>query len=371
MVPVQRKKDHIEICLNRPVGGDYDYWSDIQLLHHALPDFDLAEVDTSCELFGRRLAAPVVVAAITGGHQKAETINRNLAQGAARWGLAMGVGSQRPALEDVRCLSSYQVIRQFDLPLVIGNIGAPQLVSQKGRPPLSLEQCGLLLDIIGGQVLAVHLNFTQEMVQIEGDHNARGCLEALGCLARELPVMAKETGAGLSRGMALSLRKQGVIGLDVGGLGGTSFAAVEHHRALEDDQKLLARLGSTFWHWGIPTPVSLLQCRVGLPLVATGGLATGLDVAKALALGATAGGLARGLLRAATRSGRAVEAALEALIRELKVAMFLSGARTVAEMAEVPYVVLGRTANWLEQLEPEEAGEKKEDKTQVKPRLAV
>jgi isopentenyl-diphosphate delta-isomerase len=345
---VQRKKDHIAICLDKEVGGDYHYWQDIKLVHHALPDFDFDQVDTSCQLFGRQLAAPLVVAAITGGHDQAENINRNLAQAAARRGLAMGVGSQRPALEDSRYRPGYEVIRQFDIPLVLGNLGAPQLILQNGRPAFGLEQCRQALDMIGGHVLAVHLNYTQEMVQAEGDHKARGVWRALGEIARHLPILAKETGAGISREMALALKEHGVIGLDVGGQGGTSFPAVEHHRARAADQPLLARLGRTFWDWGIPTPVSLLQCRVGLPLIATGGLRSGLDVAKALALGASAGGLARGLLRAAIQSAEAVEFELEALILELKTAMFLCGARNLAELSRKPFVLTGRCVHWLQ-----------------------
>ena len=365
-----RKQDHIDICLNRPVGADYDYWADVRLLHQALPEFDLSEIDTSCELFGKRLGAPVVIAAITGGHPQAEAINRNLATGAARFGLAMGVGSQRPALEGTESRAGYRVIRDFDIPLVIGNIGAPQLIGQKGRPPVTHGQCRELLEMIGGHVLGVHLNYTQEMVQPEGDHNARGVLEALGRLTARMPVMVKETGAGISRPVAQALKECGVIGLDVGGMGGTSFAAVEQHRALAADNRLLARLGSTFRDWGIPTPVCLRQCRVGLPLIATGGLNTGLDVARSLALGAAAGGLARGLLRAATESADAVGRELETLISELKAAMFLSGARTVAGMSEVPYVVLGRTAAWLEQLERHAAGGQERQTHRAQARLA-
>ena len=343
---IQRKKDHIDICLNRDVGCEYDYWEDVNLIHHALPDFDLSEVDSSVELFGKRLSAPIIISAITGGHQDAAEINRNLAEGAARKGVAMGVGSQRAALESDEYRPGYEVIRDYDVPLVIGNIGAPQLISQNGKKAFGPNECQDALSMINGDILAVHLNFTQELVQPEGDTKARGCIEALGTLCRNFPILAKETGAGISGSVAVTLRDTGVIGLDVGGKGGTSFSAVEYYRSMAGKNDIQARLGKTFRDWGIPTPVSILACDVGLPLIATGGLRTGLDIAKAIALGASAGGVARGLLNAAVTSAEAVERELETLIIELKGAMFLTGAQTIAELAESPYFITGKTAQW-------------------------
>ncbi|MCW6167863.1 MAG: alpha-hydroxy-acid oxidizing protein [Thermoplasmatales archaeon] len=210
--------------------------------------------------------------------------------------------------------------------------------------------------LIGADVLAVHLNFLQEMVQPEGDRRAKGCLERIGDLAKAFPVLAKETGAGISQSVAQRLLEKGVRGFDVSGTGGTSFAAVEHYRALAQGAEREARVGKVYWDWGIPSPASVRETvPLGLPVIASGGIRSGLDVARALALGATAAGTlgataagtAGGILRAASVSYEATKAELEQFVYELRVAMFLSGARTVREMQNVPYVVTGETRAWL------------------------
>jgi len=191
-------------------------------------------------------------------------------------------------------------------------------------------------------------------VQPEGDTRAAGCLDAIGEIAREMPVLAKETGAGLFRDTAQDLRMKGVQGFDVGGLGGTSFAAVEYHRAMDRNEETLARLGDTFWDWGIPTPLSILEADVGLPIIATGGLNTGLDAAKAIALGATAGGYSRKMLAPALESAEAVEKELNMIIAELKAAMFLLGARDIDDLQQAPVICTGHLSEWLNAMELED-----------------
>jgi isopentenyl-diphosphate delta-isomerase len=186
------------------------------------------------------------------------------------------------------------------------------------------------------------------MVQPEGDRKARGCLAQIGELARKLPVLAKETGAGLSRQVAERLKEQGVRAFDVSGTGGTSFAAVEHHRAKAQGAQREARLGKTFWDWGIPSPVSVRELApLGLPIVASGGVRSGLDVARAVALGAQAAGIAGGVLKAAATGYEETLSELQQLVYEFKVAMFLTGSRTVDEMRHARYVVTGETRQWL------------------------
>jgi len=350
----ERKADHIDICLNRDVNASRNHWEDIQLLHRALPEIDMGSIDTSVELFGKKLAAPVIISAITGGFDGAESINRNLAKAAAELGIGMGVGSQRPALEHPELASSYEVVKEYDVPLVIGNVGAPQLVEQKKRHAFGIDDCKRAMEMIDADILAIHLNFLQEIVQPEGDTNAAGCLEAMGKVAKQIPVLAKETGAGISRDMAQDLRMKGVKGIDVGGLGGTSFSAVEYHRAVGRNEETLSRLGETFWDWGIPTPLSILEADVGLPIIATGGLNTGLDVAKSISLGARAGGLSRKLLKPATESPEAVIKELEMIIAELKAAMFLVGASRIQALQDTPVIVTGHLSEWLNAMEPEE-----------------
>ena len=350
----ERKADHIDICLNKDVNASQNYWNNVHLLHKALPEIDMDEVDCSIELFGKTLAAPIVISAITGGFDGAEKINSNLAEGAARAGVGLGLGSQRPAVEHPELAASYECIKDYDVPLVIGNIGAPQLIEQKKRQAFGIEGCKRAMEMIDADILAIHLNYLQEIVQPEGDLNAKGCLEAIGDIAKEIPVLAKETGAGLSRDVAQDLRVKGVEGFDVGGLGGTSFSAVEYHRAMNKGEEILARLGETFWNWGIPTPLSILEADVGLPIIATGGLNTGLDAAKAISLGAIAGGYSRKLLAPAMESADAVEKELNMLIAELKGTMLLTGASNIEALQNTPVIVTGILSEWLNAMEPEE-----------------
>ena len=334
----KRKDDHIRICLNEDVNARYNYWDDVSLIHNALPEIDKAEVDLETELFGKKLKAPIIISAITGGYKEAEKINRNLAEAAAALGLGLGLGSQRPALKDPTLSDSYSVIKEYSIPLVIGNIGVPQLIAQKGAKEAAKGDLGTLIDyaktamdMIEGDVLAVHLNYLQEVVQPEGDTNARGGLEAIRDLVRnvEFPILAKETGAGISAEVGLALKNAGVTAIDVGGMGGTSFAAVEYYRAKEvEGAELYERLGKTFWDWGIPTPASVVLTRDILPVIATGGIRNGLDIAKTLALGATTAGLARTILPDACKSAQATIETLESIIEELRSAMFLMGANS-------------------------------------------
>jgi len=350
----ERKADHIDICLNEDVKARRNYWDDVHIVHSALPEINMDDIDMSVTLFGRKLAAPIILAAITGGFEGAGNINRNLAQAAAKVGVGFGVGSQRPALADEKLAASYEVVKEFDVPLVIGNVGAPQLIDQKGKKAFGVEECKRAVEMVGAHILAIHMNYLQEIVQPEGDLNAKGCLSAIGKIAKQMPVLAKETGAGLSRPVAQQLMKAGVAGLDVGGHGGTSFSAVEYYRAKAGGDETLTRIGETFWDWGIPTPVSIVTADVGLPIVATGGLSSGLDVARAVSLGASSGGLAGHMLAAAKDSAEAVEKELNILISELKGAMFLCGASSVEELMDVPVVVTGLTADWLSAMEPVE-----------------
>src|SRR3989442_8584421 len=227
---------------------------------------------------------------MTGGFGMGREINANLAKGAAEAGVAMGVGSQRAALEKPELVDTYAVVKDYDVPLRFANLGAPKLITQEGKRAYGFEDARRAMAMVDAHVLIVHLNFLQEVVQPEGDRRARGVMASVSKIASKLPVMAKETGAGISREVAHLLKKAGVKGIDVGGLGGTSFSAVEYYRARKEAQTLKERLGATFWNWGIPTPASVVLAAVGLPIVATGGGPSGLDVAEAIALRANAAG---------------------------------------------------------------------------------
>ncbi len=335
--------------LGRDVEGRYRYWNDIQLVHRALPEIDFEEVDPSVTLLGHRLKAPLVITGMTGGFPDARAINENLARAAAEVGVGMGVGSERAAILKGQYPESYACVAPYEVPLKFANIGAPQIISQRpGDPVVGAKEVRAAMELIGAHVLAIHLNFLQEMVQPEGDRRARGCLNEIGTLARSFPVLVKETGAGISRSVAEGLRERGVRAFDVSGTGGTSFAAVEHYRAVDQGAEREARVGKTFWDWGIPSPVSVVELvPLGLPVIASGGIRTGLDAARAIALGATAAGTAGGVLRAASTGLAETRRELEALVHELKVAMFLTGSRTIPDLQKAPYVVTGETGSWL------------------------
>jgi isopentenyl-diphosphate delta-isomerase len=344
----QRKAEHVNIILKENVSAEYDFWNDVHLIHNALPEIDFDEIDTSTTLFGRKLAAPLVISSMTGGFGGGKEINAALAKAAAEVGVAMGVGSQRAALEKPELADTYAVVKEHDVPLRLANLGAPQLIRQGTKRAYGADDAKRVMEMIDAHILICHLNFLQEVVQPEGDHNARGVLDAIRSLAARFPVMAKETGAGISRDVANRLKKAGVAGIDVGGLGGTSFSAVEYYRAKKDAYELKERLGASFWNWGIPTPASIQLAAVGLPLVATGGVRNGLHVAKAIVLGASAAGMAKPMLEAAKEGADAVARELRAVIEELKAAMFLTGARNVKELRGRPAIVQRPTADWLE-----------------------
>jgi isopentenyl-diphosphate delta-isomerase len=346
----RRKGDHVEICANEDLSQDYVYWDDIKLVHNPLPEIDLEEIDTSTTLFGRKLGAPLIISAMTGGYGKAEEINRNLASVAEKFGVGMGVGSQRAALENPDVARTYSVIKEFDIPLRIGNLGVPQLIQQGESEPLDIQHGKAAMEMVDAHILAVHMNYLQEIVQPEGDTRGRGGLRALERFASALPVLAKETGAGIPREAALKLKRSRVKGLDVGGLGGTSFSAVEYYRARSAGDSARVNIGRTFWDWGIPTPVAVVVANVGLPVVATGGVRSGLDAARAVSIGASCAGMAGRLLPAALEGRDALERELQMLVDELKAAMFLVGAKDIDALASSKAIVTGRSKEWLDQL---------------------
>jgi isopentenyl-diphosphate Delta-isomerase len=352
-----RKGDHLRLS----AAGDVDArggagWNDVHLVHEALPEINLDAVDLSVEFLGHRLRAPLLIAGMTGGHTAAHDVNAVLARASERHGLAMGVGSQRAALRRPALAYTYAVVRQQSpTTLLIANIGAPQLVSQREGTPLGLDEVEAAVAMIGADALAVHLNFLQESVQPEGERRASGCAAAIRQLVDHFgsrtPLIAKETGAGLSQATALQLKELGIAALDVGGVGGTSFAAVEGLRAEAQGAAASQRLGAMLRDWGIPTPVSVVGVQAaGLPVIATGGIRTGLDAAKALGLGASLVGVARPLLQAALEGDAAVDRWVEQFLLELRTVLFLTGSSSIAALRAKPRVILGATRGWLDQL---------------------
>ena len=350
-----RKADHLRLSAREDVDALVGPgWADVRLLHNALPEVDRDAIDLSVNFLGHKLRAPLVIAGMTGGHRMAHEVNAVLARAAERHGLAMGVGSQRAALRRSDLDYTYRVVReQAPSAFLIGNIGAPQLIEQAGTPALSLDEVDAAVAMIQADALAIHLNFLQESVMPEGERRAAGCAEAIQRVVKHLrkPVIAKETGAGMARTTAVRLKALGVAALDVGGVGGTSFAAVEGLRAEAQGHSSGQRLGEVLRNWGVPTPVALVGAlETGLPVIATGGIRDGLDAARALALGACMVGVARPLLQAALEGDAAVDRWIDQLLHELRTVLFLTGSHDLAALRNTQPLVLGHTRGWLDQL---------------------
>jgi isopentenyl-diphosphate delta-isomerase len=350
----RRKREHMEIALGEDVQVSRSAgWDDVHLVPASLPELSADDVDTRVTLFGHELQAPIVISGMTGGHPAAKEINATLAAAAQELGLAMGLGSQRAAIIDPSLTDTYSIARdKAPSAFLLANLGVSQLVPQGGRPALTSAQVREAVDMVRAQALAIHLNVLEEMVQPEGDRNSAGYLAGIAEVVRSspVPVIAKETGCGLDRESATLLAGVGVSALDVGGTGGTSFALVEAKRADEIGDLRSARLGRTFADWGIPTAAAIVETRAcGPPIIATGGVRSGLDVAKALALGAEMVGIARPLLQAARSGLDALILELRLLIEELRLAMLLSGAATVRDLRSRHPVLTGFSLEWARQ----------------------
>lgn len=337
-----RKDDHLDLCSTDAVAfrGTSTLLEEVQLVHDALPELSIDEIDLSTELVGRKLAAPLVIAAMTGGVERADRVNRDLASVAQELGIAFGFGSMRPLLQH-GITEGYQVRAEAPDAVILGNIGVVQ------AREASSQQLADLVGLTGCDALCVHLNPAMEVIQPGGDTDFRGGLDTLQRLVEELPVpvVAKETGCGLSRSVGERLVARGVRWVDVSGAGGTSWVGVETLRARARTQ----RLGELFWDWGIPTAASVVQLSgLGLGMVATGGVQHGLDIARAVALGASAGGMARRLLMAWNEGGRdgARDAASE-VIEEVRVACLLTGSPHLAALRRAPVLLGPRLRQWV------------------------
>jgi isopentenyl-diphosphate delta-isomerase len=348
-----RKLEHLELALNGDVETKHGLnWNEVHLIHNSLPEIDLADVDLRTNFLGHTLLAPLWITGMTGGHERAALINRRLAAAAERHGFAMGLGSQRAGLADPGLMATYRAARDAaPSAVLVANIGAPQLVPQGEVPPLGIDDIRAIVSSIEAQALAIHLNFLQEVVQPEGDRSARGVLAAIRQVVQSVgvPVMVKETGAGIAREQATKLQQAGVAAIDVGGAGGTSMVKIEGAR---DGHGVSGHpsVAEAFGAWGIPTTASILETRAcGVPVIATGGVRTGVDAARAIALGASAVGVGLPFLIAADAGETELEAALERFTAELRRALFLTGSRTPGELRQRGAVILGELASWKAQ----------------------
>jgi isopentenyl-diphosphate delta-isomerase len=320
----QRKADHIKINLEQDVRSALTTGLErYHFVHEALPELDLNAVDLTCTLFGKKLSAPILISSMTGGTAEGGEINRRLAEAAQEVGVAMGVGSQRAALEDPQQIPTFAITRKVapDI-LLFANLGAVQL-----NYGYTIDHCRRAVDMIQADALILHLNPLQEAVQAGGNTDFSGLAEKIEtiCKKLEVPVIAKEVGWGISERTAKLLADCGVAAIDVAGAGGTSWSQVEMHRAPDEFTRQLA---ATFVGWGIPTADSILNVKKAAPemtIFASGGLKDGLDIAKCIALGATLGGIAGQFLKAAAVSTEKVAEMMRLTARQIQVTMFAAG----------------------------------------------
>ena len=326
----QRKADHIKINLEKDVRSALTTGlENYHFIHEALPELDLDQIDTSLSLFGKQLSAPILISSMTGGTADAEAINLRLAEAAQEMKIAMGVGSQRAAIENLDQAKTFQVRRVAPDILLFANLGAVQLNYGYG-----IQQCRLAVEMIEADALILHFNPLQEAVQDAGDTNFAGLAKKIEeiCKQIEVPVIAKEVGWGMSERTAKLLANCGVSAIDVAGAGGTSWSQVEMYRAPDEFTRELA---ATFVGWGIPTADSILNVKKAVPdmtVFASGGIKDGLDIAKCIALGATLGGMAGQFLKAAAISTKSAVQMMKLTKRQIEVTMFAAGANTLREL---------------------------------------
>ena len=337
----RRKRAHIDTVLQEDVGakGVTTGFEQMYFEHVALPEIDLNAIDTRCEIFGKSLAVPLLISSMTGGTDIARDINQHLAEAAQELGIAMGVGSQRAAIVDPDFAHTFQVRSVAPDILLFANLGAVQF-----NYGFTVDDARKAVEMIEADALFLHLNPLQEAVQAEGDRDWTGVLAKIGDLSKALdvPLVVKEVGNGISAALARRLIDVGVAGIDVAGAGGTSWSEVEAYR---QDDETKRRIAHSFAGWGIPTARALSDVRAALPtipVIASGGIRTGIDAAKAVRLGADLVGMAAPVLGSATETAKAVQKSMSTVAEELKIAMFCTGSRDIGALRQA---VLLRTAD--------------------------
>ena len=355
---IDRKIEHLKIPLEYDVQHSENYFNDIKLIHHPIPDIDFEDIDLSISFFNKKISAPICISAITGGHPVSKEINEILAKAAEEENIIMSVGSQRAGIEDPALIDSFKITREVapNIP-IIGNIG----IGQVSDLNFEIDDFGKCIEMINADVMAIHLNALHELVQDKGDISYklfRNNFEKLREKYKKTPIIAKEVGTGFNQDSALILDKLGVDGFDVGGAGGTSFSAIESKRNNFDNQKYTRDPAEVFREWGVPTPVSVIYVRKVTQklLIATGGLRTGIDIAKCIALGADIGGFAYKFLHSAWKDRKSnsifnTVKEIRTLKNELRSCLWLMNIDKIDKLKgnRNKYVILGDLYRWLNQ----------------------
>ena len=343
----QRKREGIEIPLNKDVQAKTTstYLEYVKLIHNALPELDYDEIDISTTFLKRKFSAPLIIDSMTGGAPEAARINGRLGELAEKYGFAMGLGSQRAGLESEQLAETYSIARKnAPSAFLIANIGGAQLA--KG---LTIENIKKIIDMIQADALVIHLNPLQELIQPEGEPKYKGVLSKISEISGDLdvPVIVKEVGAGISKEVAVKLEVAGVSAINVAGAGGTSWAGVEKIRAEASNNDLKTHLGEIFWDWGIPTAASLVEVKktVKVPIIASGGLRNGMEMAKCIVLGASMCAMAYPFLLKAAESKEQLFNFADTVIAELKSTMFLIGAMNLSVLKSSRYILTGPLAD--------------------------
>jgi isopentenyl-diphosphate delta-isomerase len=322
-------------------------------VHNTLPELNLDDVDLSCKFLGKELAAPIFIGAMTGGTELTKKINVSLARAAQKFQIPMMVGSQRVILRHPETKESFSAVRKSapDIP-IIGNLGIAQIAASK-----DFDYVSEIIDNINADALAIHLNVIQELIQPEGDKMFSGVIEKLKVLKDQIdiPLVIKETGCGISKEIAKELYDIGINIIDVSGVGGTSWVAVEYYRAKKENIASKIELGKLFWDWGIPTAASILEVgsiannHPQMKVIGSGGIRNGIDVAKALRIGADFAALARPFLMVALEGQESIYKFIEQLFSELRITMLLTGSKNIEELKKAPIVISSSLKEWIEE----------------------
>ncbi len=345
----KRKREGIEIPLTENVQGKENstYFEYVKLFHNALPEINFDEIDLSTTLFEKSFSAPLIIDSMTGGTDEAFLINKRLGQIAEKYGLGMGLGSQRAGLKSEKLVESYSIARKVaPNAFLIANIGGAQLAGG-----LSTSDILKIIKMIDANALAIHLNPLQELIQPEGEPRFKGILQRIANLVQdiEIPIIVKEVGSGISADVALRLENSGVGSINIAGSGGTSWAGIEKIRADQHGEYIKSRLGELFWDWGIPTALSILLVSksVKIPIIASGGLRNGLEIAKCLILGSNLCAMAFPFLKRAAESEEELERFTQLILTEIKATMFLLGAKDIVSLKNTRYILTDKLADVL------------------------